>query len=358
VASAPRLPRLRLSARSAVIAVALLGAALVAMRLVAASGRVLGWIVAAMLLAALLNPAVAVLDRRLHRGAALFLVVLATLAVAGTIVWAVVDDIVNEVDELQTAVPRAARDLERSERFGKTARDVDLADKAQEFVDQLPERLRGGNVQDALRSAATRGVAFLATTVLTIFFLIHGPRLLTSATAQLPDERQEQVRRLGAAAYRRAWRYMAGSLGMALAAGVLTYVVAQALSLPGPAPLALWVALFDLVPLVGLVVGGLPVVLLALADSPDKAVVVAVVLVGWQLFEAMVLQRRLEARSLHVGPFVTVALAMIGLELYGIGGALAAVALAVVAAALADELLPTDPTPDGGESVIDTVPAE
>jgi hypothetical protein len=32
------------------------------------------------------------------------------------------------------------------------------------------------------------------------------------------------------------------------------------------------------------------------------------------------------------------------------------VALAVVAAALADELLPTDPTPDGAESVVDTVP--
>ena len=356
MASAPRLPRLRLSARSAVLAVALLGATLVVLRLVAASGRVLGWIVAAMLLAGLLHPAVAALDRRLRRGAALFLVVFGTLAVAGVIVWAVVGDVVDEVDELETAVPRAARELERSERFGNTARDIDLADKAEDFVDELPERLRGGNVQDAIRSAATRGVAFLATFVLTIFFLIHGPRLLAAASAQLPDERQEQVRRLGASAYQRAWRYVAGSLGMALAAGLVTYAVAQVLGLPGPAPLALWVALFDLVPLVGMVVGALPVVLLALADSPGQAVVVAVVLVSWQLFEAIVLQRRVEAGSLHVGPFITVAMAMIGLELYGIGGALAAVALAVVAAALADELLPTDPAPDGAESVVDTVP--
>jgi predicted PurR-regulated permease PerM len=355
VASAPRLPRLRLSARSAILAVALLGATLVVLRLVAASGRVLGWIVAAMLLAGLLHPAVAALDRRLHRGAALFLVVFGTLAVAGLIVWAVVDDIVEEVEELQTAVPRAARELERSERFGRTARDVDLADRAQDFVDELPERLRGGSVQDALRSAATRGVAFLATFVLTIFFLIHGPRLLAAATAQLPDQRQEQVRRVGAAAYLRAWSYVAGSLGMALAAGLLTYAVAQVLGLPGPAPLALWVALFDLVPLVGVVVGGLPVVLLALADSPGQAVLVAVVLVSWQVFEAVVLQRRLEARSLHVGPFITVALAMIGLELYGIGGAVAAVALAVAAAALADELLPRD---RGEKSVVDSVPGE
>jgi predicted PurR-regulated permease PerM len=126
--------------------------------------------------------------------------------------------------------------------------------------------------------------------------------------------------------------------------------------LPGPAPLALWAGLFSLVPFVGVVVGSVPVVLLALAASPGRAVAVTVVLLGWQLVEALVLQRRLEARSLHVGPFVTVAVAMVGLELYGIGGALAAVALAVVVAALADEMLPTDPTPTGGESVVGTVP--
>lgn len=356
MASAPRLPRLRLSARSAVLAVALLGATLAVLRLVAASGRVLGWIVAAMLLAGLLHPAVALLQRRVHRGAALFLVVFGTLAVAGLIVWAVVDDVVDEVEDLQRAVPQAAQDIEESERFGRTARDVDLADRAEDFVDELPERLRGGNVQDALRSAATRGVAFLATFVLTIFFLIHGPRLLRSAVAQLAEGRREQIGRLGASAYRRAWRYLAGSLGMALAAGVVTYVTAQLADLPGPAPLALWVAVFDLVPLVGVVVGGLPVVLLALAVSPARAVVVFVVFLAWQLVEAIVLQRRLEQRSLHVGPFVTVAMAMIGLELYGIGGALAAAALAVVAAALADELLPTDPDhPTGGESVVGTV---
>jgi predicted PurR-regulated permease PerM len=283
-------------------------------------------------------------------------VLVSTLAVVGFVAWAVVDDVVDEVEELQSEVPRAARQLERSERFGRTARDVDLADRAQEFVDELPERLRGGNVQDALRSAATRGVAFLATFVLTVFFLIHGPRLLGAAVAQLPDDRQEQVRRLGAAAYRRAWRYVAGSLGKAAVAGLLAYALAQAADLPGPAPLALWVALFDLVPFVGVAIGGVPMVLLAAADSPGAGVAVGVALVAWQLVEAFVLQPRLEARSLHVGPFVTVALAMIGLELYGIGGALAAAALAVVAAALADELLPTDPVdPTGGESVVGTV---
>ena len=65
---------------------------------------------------------------------------------------------------------------------------------------------------------------------------------------------------------------------------------------------------------------------------------VALVMVGWQVFEALVLQRRVEERSLHIGPFVTVAVAMVGIELYGIGGALVSVIGVVFLAAVLDEV--------------------
>jgi predicted PurR-regulated permease PerM len=50
-----------------------------------------------------------------------------------------------------------------------------------------------------------------------------------------------------------------------------------------------------------------------------------------------VLQRRVEEHSLHIGPFVTVAVAMVGLEVYGIGGALVALVATVLVAAVLDE---------------------
>src|SRR5690606_815284 len=138
----------------------------------AASTRVIGWVLAAAILAALLHPAVEVLDRRLPRGLALAVVMVAGLSVVGLVSYAVVDEVTSQVNELQDALPRAARRVERSERFGEVARELRFADRAESFVDELPERLRGGEVDEALRSAATRGVAFLATTVLTIFFLL------------------------------------------------------------------------------------------------------------------------------------------------------------------------------------------
>jgi predicted PurR-regulated permease PerM len=331
---------LRLTPWSVVRAVLMLGLTIALLALVSASVRVIGWILVAASLAGLLHPLVLALGRRIHRGLALFIVVLATLGVAAGIAYAVVEEVADQLGELQRAVPEAAKELERSDRWGEAATEIDLEDRAQTFVDELPERLRGGDVQDALRSAATRGVAFLATGVLTIFFLIHGPRLLGSGIRQLPAHRQDDVRRVGLSAYRRTWSYVTGSLTMSLMSGLVAYGCASAVDLPGKAPLAFGVALLDLVPLVGLLLGAIPLVLLtATTASWQGTLGVAVVLVGWQVFEALRLQRRVEATSLHLGPFVTVAVAMVGLEVYGIGGALVGLVVVTLAAALLDELV-------------------
>ena len=49
------------------------------------------------------------------------------------------------------------------------------------------------------------------------------------------------------------------------------------------------------------------------------------------------LQRRVERSSLHVGPFLTVAGGLIGLEAYGLGGALLAVIVFTCVVAVAEE---------------------
>ena len=331
---------LRLTPSSVLRAVAMLGLTLAALALIAASARVIGWILAATALAGMLHPSVEALAKRIPRALALAVVMLTSLGIAAGVGYAVVDDVVNQMHELQRAVPAAAKKLEHSHRFGKAAREVHLARRAKVFVDELPERLRGGNVQDALRSAATRGVAFLATGVMTIFFLVYGERLVRGAVRQLPARRRTEAARIGLSAYRRSWRYLSGTLTMAVTAGLLAYMCATVLHLPGKAPLALWMVLLDPIPLLGVLLGAVPLILLAATTATwQGTVLVAAVLVGWQIFEAIRLQRAVEAVSLHIGPFITTAVAMIGLELYGFGGAIVGLAFAVLVAAVLDEIV-------------------
>jgi predicted PurR-regulated permease PerM len=340
MAAAERPERLRVSTRSVAVLVALVGVTLLVLRMVAAAGRVLGWMLVAAALAGLIEPGVRrLVARGWPRGRVVLLVAFLGLVLVGLTTYRVVDDVRRGTKALQRAAPEAAAHVERSERFGGAARSVHLVERTDAFARALPSRLRGGTAADALRAAATRGVAFLTTSVLTLFLLLHGPKLAAAGLAQIADERRRaRVRRVGLAAYERAFGYARGSLLMAALAGWVAHAAAMAAGVPGAAPLALWVAIWDVVPIVGAVVGAAPIVVLAAVADPVRGSVLALVFLGYQLFEDLAMQPRLERTTMRLGPFLTVAAGFAGLELRGLPGALLAVlAVATVSAAL-DEL--------------------
>ena len=337
----PPVNLLRISPRSAVVLVAMLGATFALIRLVTASQRVLGWILVAGAIAGLLHPLVGLFARRLPHGIAVLVVVLMTAAIGGLIAYGVAGSVVRETHTLQRALPRRAAELEHSKRFGEAARQFHLADRTRSFVKEVPARLRGGTTADALRSAATRGVAFLATFVLTIFFLLHGPRLANGAIDQVTDERRRQrVREVATRAYRRGFGYARGSMATGILAGTVAYAIARLAGVPGAAPLGVWVALWDLVPIVGAFIGAVPIIGLAAVHSAAHAAAVTLAFVVYQVVEQLALQRDLERRTIKLGPFLTLAGGFAGIELYGIGGALMVLLAGSVAVAAADELAP------------------
>ena len=342
VAPIPR-DRLRISPRSAVLSVALFGATLGLLAVVAAAQRVIGWILVAGTLAGLLHPLVSVLATRMPRAMATGIVMLTLVGTLGTVGYRLVDDVQRETRRLQEAGPERARELERSERFGDLARDIRLSERVDRFLRRLPERLRGGTTAEAIQAAATRGVAFLATGVLTIFFLQHGPRLARAGLNQLHDRRRrERLAKLGLALYRRAFGYASASLAMSLAAGLAAYLAARMAEVPGPAALGVWVGLWDLVPLAGAAIGAFPIVALAAASSGERAVVVALAFLAYQVVENVLVQRNVERSTVKVGPFVTLAAGLVGLELSGVAGALLAVLAATMVVSGADELAGRD----------------
>lgn len=337
--STARPERLRLTPRSVLVAVAMFGLTVSLLGLLAASRRVIGWILVAAVVAGLVHPLVTYLERRMRRGFAVLLVMAGLLGAAAVVVWGLVDDVADETRRLQEAAPARARQLEQSDRVGDLATNLRLEERTRRFVDEVPDRLRGGTPAEALLAAGTRGVAFLATSVLTVFFLLHGPRLSRATLAQVQDpRRREAVHAVVLAVYRRAFGYAGARLAMAVAAGLFAYVVARLADVPGPAPLAFWVGLWDLVPLAGTVVGALPVVGLAAAASGPKAAWVAAAFVAYQLVENAFVERPVEQATVRTGPFLTLAAGIIGLELSGVAGALLCVLAAVGLVAAADEL--------------------
>jgi len=340
----PRAPTtLLVTPRSVVAAVALLGVGLIVLAVLGSSTRVLGWLLASGVVASLLSPAVTRLSAHLPRFVAFLTVLLVLVVCVGGVVWLLIDDVHTQADRLRRDAPAAARRIERSARWGEPARAFKLEERTRDFVRELPLTLQGGDQAEVLRATASRSVAFLAAGVLMIFLMIHGHRLFQAGLAQIRDPRRRQrVEETVVGAHRRALIHLSWRLAVFAVVGSATHMMMLAADVPGPVVLALFVAAWSLVPTVGIAIGGvLVMILVAALTSTSTAILVAAGLLVLQAAE-IVVERRFVHPAVQVGPFLSLFALMVGLEVYGLGGALVSIAIITWVAALVVQMAPTD----------------
>jgi predicted PurR-regulated permease PerM len=130
---------------------------------------------------------------------------------------------------------------------------------------------------------------------------------------------------------------MAGNCLTSLIAGLVVFFTLLALGVPFPYLWGLWVALVDLLPMVGGALAGIPTVLFAVAHSLAAGIVTAVVFVVYTQIENHVLNPVVMSKTVRVSPlFVLVSVlvgASIGGWLGGVFGGFVAALLAIPTAA-------------------------
>ena len=333
--------RVRLSVRSALALVFGLGAVVLLLEIARDAERVIGWALSAMAIAALVYPAVAWLARFrfVPRPIAVLVTALIMLGGIGFAGYKIVNDVSDAMSSLQQAAPQRAAQLEKGSDF---FREIKLKERVTNLVNAIPERLAGGAAPEAIKSVTTRGVAFVAGTILTIFFVLYGNRLIEGGLGLIDDDearaRTEQVLKHGS---RRALFFARVKLWESLVEALIAFAIARAAGVPGAAALAVWVGLWSFLPIAGVVIGALPIVVFAASHTAERALVVAgcfaLIVVGdWWM------NRWLERRSVYVGSFAIVLAAFGGLELYGLNGALLFVLGAVLAVSIIGEIGPEE----------------
>ncbi len=312
-----------------------------------AAHRIIGWAVAAGIVALLLAPIVAALDRRLPRGVAIAVTIVAIASAAGGLAWLYTSSLSAEIESLRESGPAIAADIEeRTDRIGQIARDVSLAEQVTELTDRLEETSGSGS---QLRTAALSAPAYFVSMILTVFLLIFGPRIVSGGLDQLPERHQDRTRRALLGAARETQVYAWCSIAQGVVVGIAVWAAGVLLDLPGVGLLALFAAVVAMLPYLGVTVAWLPTLVLALGTAPAVQVVALACVAGiLQILEAVWWRRTVDRRSIHVGPAIPLVVAVLGYAVYGVGGALYGCVLAVLGLAVLDQLAPGDaelPTP-------------
>ncbi|MDQ0190515.1 AI-2E family transporter [Alicyclobacillus cycloheptanicus] len=179
---------------------------------------------------------------------------------------------------------------------------------------------------------STVNALFIIVTVPFIaFYMLKDAKAIGRGMVRLaPLRYREEVAAVLSAVDQTFGSYVRGQLLVMLAVGVLTYAGLLVVHMPYALLLALFLAIADLIPYIGPIIGAAPALLLALAISPQMALKVLIVNVIVQQCEGNLLSPQIMGRTLKLHPLSIVAALLIGGEVGGVLGLMVAVPVLAV----------------------------
>ena len=302
----------------------------------------------AVMIAALMIPAVDWLDRRgAPRGGAVALAVFSGIGVFGGILTFVVSQFISGLPELVEQVSRSIENATQWLIEGPAHLSVEQIDKVGDTaiaaMRDNQEKLTSGALSTA--ATLTEIVTGALLTLFTVIFLLYGGRqIFDFLTRIVPAQSRERVRDAGRAGFHSLTGYVRATALVALVDAVGIGAGLAIMGIPLALPLASLVFLGAFIPVVGAVITGLLAVVVALLT---KGVVVALItlglIIGIMQLESHVLQPILMGRAVSIHPLAVVLAIATGAVLAGIVGALLAVPAVAFLNSAIRVLIATDP---------------
>lgn len=288
-----------------------------------------------------LNPLVDRLTGRgMKRGWAVLIVTLSCLLLVAGFVTAIAQPLADQTSALIASLPQHLAALGRNSTVKYFDAKYNLVGHLQKTFEQADTaQMIAGGILGFSAFVISSVFETFTVVVLTLYFLGSLPSIKHAAYQLVPASRRVRVSVLGDQVLSRIGGYVSGAATVAALAGLAALIMLAVLGVPFLLPLALLIAMTDLLPLVGATIGAVAVTAIVLLDSPTKAVVVAIFFVVYQQVENFVVYPRVMARSVDLPPMIAVIAALIGAALLGVVGALLAIPLSAGALYVVREVL-------------------
>ena len=309
-----------------------------------AAGKVLLLFIVAGLIALILNPAVALLQRsRLPRGLAVLAVYLAFFTTLGGIGFLLANPISNQARTFTRNLPQIVE--EANKKIATFQHELDqqgihlkLVNEGKTALQSIQEKVgksasKLASFGGALLTEAAKAIfALVLVFVLSVYMLIYGERIGALVRRVMPDGDGTRADDYPNLVQRAVSRYIGGQLLfstiMGASAGLALYVFGLVGIFPDGSKYAVAFAMFygvmELVPYIGPFLGALPPVLVALFTNPIVAVWVTLLFVGLQQLEGHVVAPQVFGKTLRINPLLVIFALLFGLQVYGVVGALVA----------------------------------
>jgi predicted PurR-regulated permease PerM len=276
-----------------------------------------------------LEPGVNFLSRKgWRRGLATGAMFLGLVLSAGIFVGLMIPLIIDQVKLLVDRLPDYIEQLsEFAGRFGIDFTGENLTEAAGEVGGDLRSFSRdiAGSIFGVGQTLLNTVFQLLTIGLFTFYMTAEGPKLRRAVCSVLPRHKQLEVLRIWDIAIDKTGAYFYTRTLLAGISAALGWGVFSVIGLDFALALALWMAIISqFVPVIGTYLGGALPLIIALLDSPGKAIAVVAYVIIYQQIENYLLAPKLTARTMSLHPAVSFGSAIAGGTLMGVPGALMA----------------------------------
>lgn len=181
----------------------------------------------------------------------------------------------------------------------------------------------------AATESVTLSIFSFVTTLFLVFYLIYDAEKLSTLVLDIfPYREKGELKELSLEVSNVVGKYIRGNVYISIICGLIIYLGLVILKIPYALPLSIFIAVLDLLPLVGLTIGIIPAVLIGFGISPLKGLLVIVVFIVYAQIENAILSPVIYNKALHLYPSVVFLSVIIGATLFGVLGAFLALPVA------------------------------
>jgi predicted PurR-regulated permease PerM len=276
-------------------------------------------------LAVALDPLISALRRHgWSRPSAATAVGVGMLGLFGVVLSLLGPPAIDQAGHFEQQLPQTVEEFYTLPLVGSWLEENDAADTVQKWVQGLPSSIDDQTVSDTVTSLVGRVTSAVMVLAVAFAVMLDGEWIVGHARRLLPPSRRAAADRLGRIVYDTFGRYFAGSLTIAVLAGMNTLIIALVFDIPLAPVAAIWTMITNLIPQVGGFLGGAFLAILALSVSPWVAIAAVVWFVLYMNFENNIIQPAVIGRAVNLSPPTTMMAAFIGAAVAGVPGALVA----------------------------------
>jgi len=295
-----------------------------------AAATPLTWIVAAFLIALLLNPLVGWIQKFMPKKNRISAILLTVVIIIGILIFAVVVTLQPLTQQFGSLGVDFTKQLEGLKSSNIVSDFINQAGKVPEPYKETISNL-GSIAFNLTLSLANVLWAAITITMLAVFMLINPQRVVDNVISYIPKKHQGLFNKLSVALTDIVPKYFGGTLIIAFIVAVFTFIPLVLLKVPYPLALATSMLFFDLIPLIGATLGYAFIIgFCLLIGMPQVAVVLLIYILIYQLVEDNVIVPLIQHKTVSISPLSVLASILIGAAVFGMLGAL----LAIPAAAM------------------------